>query len=245
MLIFWSASGYGEDCFPVRELQSLLGLLVFSSRVIPMGRVFCKRLYRSTCGISSPHSHIRLTENLKADLSIWLKFIQNFNGHSIWQEDFVSADSLNLFTDAAGSVGYGAYFNGLWSAEVWPDRWFQLNLHRNILLLELFPVLVAIEVWGEFLRNKRILFHSDNKGVVFYLNCLSANSLPVITVLRQIVLRCLELNIWVKAVYIPGPSNVLADCLSRQQWELFRQLAPEAELDPFPCPLHLWDLLLT
>lgn len=229
----------------LRELQSLLGLLVFSSRVIPMGRVFCKRLFRSTCGFSLPHSHIRLTKHLKADLSIWLRFIRNFNGHSIWQEDFVSSDLLQLYTDAAGSIGFGVYFNGRWSAESWPDRWFQLNFHKNILLLELFPVLVAIEIWGELLRNKRILFHSDNKGVVFCLNCLSAKSLPVITVLRQIVLRCLELNIWIKAAYIPGSRNVLADCISRQQWDVFRRLAPEADLYPSPCPLHLWDILLT
>lgn len=30
----------------LRELQSLLGLLVFTSRVIPMDRAFCRRLYR-------------------------------------------------------------------------------------------------------------------------------------------------------------------------------------------------------
>lgn len=38
----------------LRHLQSLLGLLVFTSRVIPMGRVFCKRLYKATCGKKIP-----------------------------------------------------------------------------------------------------------------------------------------------------------------------------------------------
>lgn len=49
----------------LRELQSLLGLLVFTARVIPMGRVFSKRLYRATCGIKSPFAHIRITKPIK------------------------------------------------------------------------------------------------------------------------------------------------------------------------------------
>lgn len=186
-----------------------------------MGRAFCKRLYRATCG-----------------------FVDNFNCRSIWQEQFISSDAINLFTDAAGSVGFGAFFNGHWSAEVWPDLWCQSGLTRNILLLELFPVLVAITIWGEFFRNKRIMLHSDNKGVVFAINCLSAKSPPVISILRKLVLHCLEINLWLKALFIPGSSNLLADALSCQQWDNFKRLAPEADPSPTPCPLHLWDILL-
>lgn len=229
----------------LRQLQSLLGLLVFTSRVIPMGRVFCKRLYKATCGKKSPFDHIRVTKPMRSDLQIWLQFLKNFNGRSIWQDDFVSTESINLFTDAAGSIGFGAYFLGQWSAESWPDLWVQSGLVKNIQLLELFPVLVALVIWGNSLRNKRLLIHSDNKGVVFALNCLSAKSPPVVTILRQIVLRCLELNVWLKAAFLPGVSNSLADALSRQQWDKFRSLAPEAELFPTPCPSHLWDLIVT
>lgn len=167
-----------------------------------MGRVFCKRMYRATCGKKSPHDHIRITRPLKADLQIWLQFLQNFNGRSIWQDDFVTAESLNLFTDSAGSIGYGAYFHGHWSAESWPDLWVQLGFDKNILLLELFPVLVALVIWGESFRHKHIILHSDNKGVVFAINCLSAKSPPVITMLRKIVLHCLEFNVWLKASYL-------------------------------------------
>lgn len=93
----------------LREIQSLLGLLNFTSRVIPMGRAFTKRLYRATCGVKSPFAHIRLTRHIKEDFKIWLQFLDQFNGHSIWQDEFVSAESLNLFTDAAGAIGYGAF----------------------------------------------------------------------------------------------------------------------------------------
>lgn len=141
-------------------MQSPLGLLTFPARVIPMGRTFSKRPYRSTCGIKSPFARIRLTKLIKHDLRVWLQFVQNFNGHSLWQEDFVSADALNLIKDAAGSFGYGAYFDGHWSSECWTDVWSQLGLCKNIVLLEHFPVLVALTIWGEFFKNRRILLHS-------------------------------------------------------------------------------------
>lgn len=47
---------------------------------------------------------------------------------------------------------------------------------------KLFPDLVALNTWGEFFRDRRIMLYSDNKGVVFCINCLSAKSQPVITV---------------------------------------------------------------
>lgn len=101
----------------LRELQSLLGLLVFASRVIPMGRAFTKRLFRATCGFKSPFAHIHLIRSLKDDFRMWPQFMENCNGHSLWQDDFVSSDALKLFTDSAGAFGYGAFFDGHWSAD--------------------------------------------------------------------------------------------------------------------------------
>lgn len=228
-------------------MQSLLGLLVFTSRVIPMGRVFTRRLFSSTCGLKSPYAHIRLTSSIKEDLKIWQKFLDDFNGRSLWQEELTSTVSLDLFTDAAGAFGYGAYFQGRWSAEAWPDDWIKMKLNRNILFLELFPVFVSIVIWGPFFSNKRLLLHSDNKGVVFAINCQSSKSDPVVTLLRFIVLYCLKFNIWLKAKNIPGEKNVLADALSRLQIERFRRrarrLAPGADLTGTPCPIHLWVIL--
>lgn len=108
----------------------------------------------------------------------------------------------------------------------------------------MFPVLVAMVIWGSFFRNKRILPFSDNKGVVFAINTLSSKCERVVRLLRYLVLCCLSFNIWLKAKYIEGKSNVIADSLSRFQWSRFRELAPTAEEVGVPCPPHLWDLVL-
>lgn len=81
----------------LKELQSLLGLLAFTARIIPMGRVFSKRLYMATKGFKSPSDHIRLTRPLKADFKIWHTFISGFNGHTIWQEEFILSESLVIY----------------------------------------------------------------------------------------------------------------------------------------------------
>ena len=162
----------------------------------------------------------------------------------MWQTGPVSNADLALFTDAAGSVGYGAYFNGRWSAEPWPESWRAAGFLRNLVLLELFPIVVAMELWGEFFRNKKVRFNCDNMGVVWAINSISASSPPVIRLLRYLVLKCLKVNALIYAVHIPGVDNRLADALSRFQWEEFRILAPGAEGQGEPCPQKLWDIAL-
>ena len=45
----------------------------------------------------------------KADLQAWLLFLRLFNGKTFFLPDqWLSADALHLYTDAAGSLGYGA-----------------------------------------------------------------------------------------------------------------------------------------
>ncbi|CAJ0928566.1 unnamed protein product [Ranitomeya imitator] len=57
----------------LKELQSLVGLLNFAVKIIPIGRTFSHRLYDATRGFSSPHSHIRIASDLKEDARICLR----------------------------------------------------------------------------------------------------------------------------------------------------------------------------
>lgn len=61
----------------------------------------------------------------------------------------------------------------------------QLKGGLNIVLLGLFPVLVAICVYGKSFKSQRLLLHSHKKGVVFTKNCLLSKSDPVVTILRH------------------------------------------------------------
>lgn len=94
---------------------------------------------------------------------------------------WVSNTNLQLYTDSAGGKngGFGIYFQGEWSCGRWPDKWINAGFTRNITLLEYFPIMVAVEIWGEQLRNKKVLFPTDNQAVVQIINTLSSKSIHV------------------------------------------------------------------
>lgn len=184
----------------------------------------------ATAGVHTPHHFVRLNKQHREDLLVWEMFLNEYNGQSLWMEVAVSNSDLDLYMDTAGSVGYAAYFQGQWSAGRWPEAWSDSEFIHNLVLLELFPIVVAVKIWGGAFRNKRVQFNCDNMGVV-NANTISAPSPPVVRLLRRLVLQCLSLNDFVYAVHMPGVCNTVADALSHLQWERFHQLAPEAEAD--------------
>ena len=204
-----------------KEAQSLLGLFAFAARVIPMARVFSRSFSLAIKGLTNPRAHIRLSKGVREDLKIWDAFLTNFNGSTVWQQEFVVSSQMNFFTDAAGSVGFGAFLNGHCCAGVWHQEWLQEDILQNLVLLELFPVVVSVVIWKEFFENKRIMVHTDNKGVLFAINALSSRSEPVVKLLRFLVLHCMRHNIWLKAEHIAGIHNNIADALSRLQFASF------------------------
>lgn len=228
----------------LRDLQSLLGKLNGACCSLPMGRVVCRRLVASTAGIQSPRHYVILRKEHREDLRVWHTFLESFNGRALWMSEPVSNFDLELFTDAAGSTGYGAFFHGQWSAGTWPGEWIEVGFTKNLVLLELFPVVLAVVLWGGAFKDRKVRFHGYNLGVVQVINRITASFPPVIRLLQHLVLRRLQLNAFIHAVNLPGVENVIADALSRFQWDRFCELAAEAERHRVPCPEWLWGIAL-
>eukprot|EP00079_Xenopus_tropicalis_P012677 XP_002939985.2 PREDICTED: uncharacterized protein LOC100487960 isoform X1 [Xenopus tropicalis] len=237
--------GYAQTAKKVtlRQLQSLLGKLNFACRIIPMGRVFSRNLALATAGIRQPQHFIRLNKGHKEDLGVWQTFLQGFNGKLYWQSQPRANEEFHFFTDAAGSGGFGAYFQGKWCSGPWPSEWIEDKLTSNLTLLELFPIIVAMELWGTQLANRAVVFYTDNMSVVMAINNLTSGSRPVLCLLKHLVLRCLQLNVRFGAKHVPGYTNEIADSLSRFQWDRFRRLAPEAAAQGESCPDLVWRLI--
>ena len=230
----------------LKIMQSLIGSLQFACKAIVPGRPFCRRLIDSICGLTKPHHHLRINQGIRQDLAIWLQFFQDFNGVSVFNDRvWLSNEDLQLFTDSAAGdgLGFGIYFDGNWTYSTWPAQWREREITSDITVLEFFPLLVSLYIWGELLRNKKILFRCDNSAVVHIINTRTSKSKMVMILLRDFTLKCLNLNIAFKASHIAGTSNVLTDALSRLQIEKFHRLAPGAEPDPEPIPYHLWNIL--
>lgn len=75
----------------LKDMQKLLGSLAFVTRILPVGRIFPRRLYFSIAGFKSPYSHIRMSIR-----------------RAILQYEFISDRDFCLSTDSAGSVGFAA-----------------------------------------------------------------------------------------------------------------------------------------
>ena len=151
----------------LRVLQSVIGLLNFACCVVLPGRAFLRRLIDLTKGITKQHHYIRLTKKSRADLEMCYFFIKNFNGkilllNQIWQ----SSEKLHLYTDAAGSIGYGAVYKTHWFCGMWLDALKDCY----ITFKELCPIVLAVETWGNMFNNSSIIFHSDNQAVVYIIN---------------------------------------------------------------------------
>lgn len=156
----------------LKQLQSLLGKLNFVTKAIAPGRAFVRRMHNATIGIINPHHFIRLKQEMKDDMHLWLNFfLQDFNGKVYFSEaEWSSNLILVLFTDSAGAqdLGFVAYFQGEWCYFSWPAGW--ANILSDMTTLELIPVVLALCLWGVRLANQKVSFHIDNQAPVTILN---------------------------------------------------------------------------
>lgn len=214
-----------------RESLSLLGHLNFAMSIIPQGRAFISRLLNVAHSVANLSDTVHLNEGCLSDLRFWSQLLNSWNGISFFYNDNPeSSVALELFTDAAPSVGFGAYFQGQWFAKKWPEQFAILSLNSaSSALYELYPIAVACVLWGSAWSRKRInIFAIINKG--------RSPCLAIMSVLRRIIWQSVAHNFIIKAVHIPGYTNDVADALSRFRFQAFRRLRPTANPDPTPCP---------
>lgn len=169
----------------------------------------------------------------KKDLHIRQLFLADYNGRSMLiDENFLNGDFLKLYTDAAGSSGYGAIFGTHWFLGKWPVAWKNLN----IAVLELFPIVAYIAVRGSQWRNKSICFFTDNEAIVSVINKQTSKDVIILSLVRKLVLLCLRFNINFKSAHVRSGHNVLADLLSRSQVKAFLDMATWADRTPTLVP---------
>ena len=102
---------WGKSKCTQQELLSMLGHLGFAARVVPPGRTFMFRLFLAAYSVTKLYHRVYLNREAKADLAMWSGFLGDWNGVSLFLEptETTSVD-MDLFTDAAGSIGFGGYF---------------------------------------------------------------------------------------------------------------------------------------
>ena len=71
---------------------------------------------------------------------------------------------VEVWTDASGSWGCGALWDGQWLQVAWSE-WPSFG-SANISVKELLPIVVAAATWGRHWRGRVVVCHCDNQVVV-------------------------------------------------------------------------------
>ena len=189
-----------------------------------------RRLWDATLAVPELHYRITLTQSCHADLAWWRYLLDTWNGRSFFlQPGWSPAPHMHLLTDASGTLGYGAYFGGRWFSGTWlPDQQTCCITYK-----ELYPIALACSTWGHEWSSLRVEFHSDNQAVVSSLRKGSCRCSNVMSLLRRLflvaALQKFQCN-------LPRMSKVWLtasrDSLSRQDFDRFRTLAPQAAAIP-------------
>ena len=109
------------------------------------------------------HHCLLLCTDAHSDLNWWLAFLPTWSGTSyILESSWSTSPSMSLYTDASGSLGWGAYWSGRRIQADWsPDQ-----LGRDIAWKKLFAIASAVNTWGHHWPQKKVLVHCDNQAVV-------------------------------------------------------------------------------
>ena len=146
----------------------------------------------------------------------------------------LSSTSLNLYTDACTTDGFGLVLGSHWTFGAWEDKFKSYN----IAVLEFYPILLAVHLWAPLLANSVVVFHTDNIALVSVINNQTCRDPQLMHVLRQLVLVCLRHNILFRCEHIKGILNSQADILSRLnskfQMEDFWNASSHLKMDPDP-----------
>ena len=233
----------------LNQLQKVCGFLNFLGRCVIPGRAFTRRLYVYTANDKlKPHHHIRVNSEMRADLCMWLTFLQHPSVFCRPFLDFSSilvADEIDMFSDASGKIGMGALCGSEWMYQNW-DAQFTAKYKPSIEYLELYGVTAAVLIWIHQFKNKRIILFCDNQSVVDMLNHTTTSCRNCMVLIRIIVLKGLVDNVRIFARHVSGVKNVFADSLSRNQIQYFHDLCQKANksmaLEPTPVPEAIWPV---
>ncbi|XP_054463932.1 uncharacterized protein LOC129098839 [Anoplopoma fimbria] len=216
------------------QLLSLLGHLNYAIRIIPQGRSFLSHLLSVAASVPNLHGHASLDKACKTELKLWHQFLSSWNGISLFYDDHITKpEDIQLFTDAAPSIGFGGFYGSKWFSAEWPHEFSSLTPSSAI--SEMYPVVIAAILWGREWSKKTIALYSDNSAVVDIINKGRSHCLDIMQFMRRLTLVLAQQQFIIRAYHIPGHKNSIADSLSRFSLQKFRRLAPAA--DPLPTPV--------
>ncbi len=217
----------------VAIIQSAQGRLAYLCRAVPCGKPFLNRGYRLIAG-KLPNEHVILTTAYILDLRSWEKFLLCYNGQTFFR-DYIPDPDLGWFTDASTSWGAGCWIKKV--AQYFVLKWpHSVRVSpESTTLLELCPIVVTLfqAQWEGLFRNKSLNVYCDSQAVCELVQKRSSGVPKIAKWLRCMVLRCMQLNCTVHAIWVPT-AEMPSDPLSRNNIPLFLSQVGGQQQQIFP-----------
>ncbi|KAI8490971.1 hypothetical protein Bbelb_313900 [Branchiostoma belcheri] len=228
-----------------RELQSLIGKLVFVSACVAPGRLFISRMLEVLRSVRRSHHRIRLSRDFKLDVRWWRRFMTLFNGVSLLTPDIYCAPDEVVATDAC-LTGCGGICNGEFFHSRFPTAVLE-QYGAKIHVLEMLTIVVAARKWGPGWRGSRIVINCDNMACVYVLNSGRSRDKDLLHSARELWLIAASCDFVLRAEHIQGRENRVADHLSR--WHLSSKHAEQfhiltEDVDTIEIPVFQEDFVL-
>ena len=149
--------------------------------------------------------------------------------------------AFHMASDTAITKGLGISFGKEWIAEAWPAGTPEVV---KIFVLELIPIVVVAHIWGRSWVRCHILFYSDNSAAVDAIESGLSKHPHLSSLVRELARLSILMNFSVKAVHVPVKLNVIADALSRFDFQEFWRRRPDANQSPTCLPAGLLERLV-
>ena len=210
-----------------KNLQRLIGYLVYAAWVVPYGRPFISHISHF---IDEKNMHKKVSLDVAALVAcdIWLFLLEENHGlpfnHILGK---LPRQKEEWYADAS-SQGYGgicgtSYFKISHTKLLSLVKSTAKIKFRDIFIAyrELLAVLLAFQVFARIAPQRFIRINSDNTNVVSWLNKGRCSKQLGFLLLSAIEFFKYKFGLRVKAYYIKSKHNTSADCLSRghtPQW---------------------------
>ena len=182
---------------------------------------------------------MRLNGEARSDIRWWDTFADTWNGVGLLATLGHVQPSIQVQSDAAGSWGCGA---------TWHSKWLQFRWHKEmsdfpIATKEMYPVVLAAFIWGQWWSGQHVLFQVDNNTVAAAVRSGSCRERRVMQLLRVLHFVAAKYQFTFTAEHILGSDNPVADAISRDSVPKAFSLSPQLEQVPDHVPAAIIRLL--
>jgi len=191
-----------------KQLQSLVGVLIYLHKCVKPARLFVNRILQ-VLKQAPEKGYVKLDEHFQRDIHWFITFLNKFNGKVFFEKQ--GLEPIKHVQLDACLAGLG----GAWDSRVYTCPIVNNDTSVSIVHLEMLNILVALKIWAHEWAKSKVILHCDNWAVVSTLNSGKGRDRYLLAVARNVWLWAAQYDIDLQVVFIRGRDNHVADLLSR------------------------------